>query len=472
MSEKYKNLAKNIGLFTICSFGQKILSFFLIPLYTKLLSTNQYGTIDLVFTGVSLAIPIITLCISDGMMRYLMDDATNECYIKKALNVYFKGYAVLLLVEIFVFLFVDLNINYSIYIWTFLLYISSSLNVLYSNYLRGVNKVKLMVTSNLISTSVILSLNVVFLVFLKMNINGYFLANIIGTFCGIIIVEYKEKLLLSYFKYPKLSKEKSKKLYSYSIPQILSAISWWVNSSLDRFFVTSYLGVSQNGIYSISYKIPNLLGIFERIFGQAWLVSCVSSYDKNDTDGFFGKTFELYSASMTIVCSIIMILNIPISSFLYSNEFFKAWICVPALLASTLFSTLNGFLGTIYFAEKKTKASSITTLASAVTNTVFNIILIPKYGILGAGIATFLGYFGIYVIRLVHTRKYIKMKVNYFKLITGNILIIIQMILATNKNSYIMQGVIVLLILLIFLKMYVGLIKKCICKITNKARSI
>ena len=58
-------LVKNIGLLTIGQFGTKLLSFFLVPLYTNILSTAEYGTYDLNVTTVSLLVPILTFNIAD-----------------------------------------------------------------------------------------------------------------------------------------------------------------------------------------------------------------------------------------------------------------------------------------------------------------------------------------------------------------------------------------------------------------------
>ena len=69
-------LAKNIGLLTISQFGTKLLSFFLLPLYTSILTTADYGTFDLFSTTVLLLIPVLTLGISSGVLRYAME---KEC---------------------------------------------------------------------------------------------------------------------------------------------------------------------------------------------------------------------------------------------------------------------------------------------------------------------------------------------------------------------------------------------------------
>lgn len=61
------------------------------------------------------------------------------------------------------------------------------------------------------------------------------------------------------------------------------------------------LGVSENGIYSVSYKIPTILGVFQNIFSQAWMLSAINEYDADDSDGFFGKTYEMYNSLMIFV---------------------------------------------------------------------------------------------------------------------------------------------------------------------------
>lgn len=63
-------LAKNTGYLAIGQFGTKLLSFFLVPLYTYVLTTEEYGTYDLLNTTTSLLIPILSLNICDASLRF------------------------------------------------------------------------------------------------------------------------------------------------------------------------------------------------------------------------------------------------------------------------------------------------------------------------------------------------------------------------------------------------------------------
>ena len=71
--KKYRYLLKNIGLLTLSNFATKLLSFFLVPLYTNVLSTSDYGTYDLLYTTISVLIPILTLNIQDAVVRFSLE---------------------------------------------------------------------------------------------------------------------------------------------------------------------------------------------------------------------------------------------------------------------------------------------------------------------------------------------------------------------------------------------------------------
>ena len=75
---KYKYLFKNIGLLALSNFATKLISFFLVPLYTAMLSTGQYGTYDLFNTTVGVLIPILTLNILEAVLRFGMDKGYDK----------------------------------------------------------------------------------------------------------------------------------------------------------------------------------------------------------------------------------------------------------------------------------------------------------------------------------------------------------------------------------------------------------
>ena len=75
---KYKYLAKNTLLFTISSFGSKILVFLLVPLYTSVLTTAQYGVADIISTSASMLTYVFTLDIASSILRFAIEQRENQ----------------------------------------------------------------------------------------------------------------------------------------------------------------------------------------------------------------------------------------------------------------------------------------------------------------------------------------------------------------------------------------------------------
>ena len=78
MARKTKQLGKNFGLFTIGSFASKILTFLLVPLYTNVLTTAEYGIVDLINTTVSLTFPLAILVISEAVIIFCLDGISDK----------------------------------------------------------------------------------------------------------------------------------------------------------------------------------------------------------------------------------------------------------------------------------------------------------------------------------------------------------------------------------------------------------
>lgn len=436
MGKKYDALSRNFLLFTIGSFGQKVLSFLLVPLYTSLLTSEQYGLIDLISTGTTLLIPVFTANIAEAVMRFTLQDQDNREFLSIGAGVMVRGSGGLLVILLLLSAVPEIPGSYLV--WTFLLYLSGSINGLYQNYVRAVGQIRVYVLSSLIQTSVMLLSNVVFLVWLGRGVDGYFLSLVLGTFAGTAFLEGKLGVARRICWKVSVTGETARGLLRYSVPTIFTALAWWINSSLDHYFVTALCGIAANGIYAVAYKIPNILGVFQGIFQQAWTLSAITEFDSHDSDGFFGKTYTYYQCTMLLICCAMILGNRVLCRMLFAKEFFQAWRYVPVLLAASFFSALSGYLGSIFAAAKDTKTCAYSTVASAVVNVVLNTLWIPRYGILGAAGATLAAYFASWGIRAVVSRRYIRMKCSFAKDLCGYCLLLVQ-VGAALKENYVIQ---------------------------------
>ena len=93
-----KKLGINVVLMSISSFGSKLLTFFLVPLYTSYLTTAEYGVSDLITTTTSLLAPIFTATIGEAVLRYALEKDIDKYQVFRiGLFIHMVGFIALML---------------------------------------------------------------------------------------------------------------------------------------------------------------------------------------------------------------------------------------------------------------------------------------------------------------------------------------------------------------------------------------
>lgn len=463
---KYGYLAKNSMLFAISSFGSKLLVFFLIPLYTKILSTSDYGIADLVLTTSNLLAYIVTINISDAVLRFMLDKrADKDGIFRFGFVTIIKGCTFFSAVVFILYLF---NIiEWPDYCYLFLvLYLSvNAFNTLFQNYLRGIDKIKQVAVSGVLTTLVTIISNIVFLIAFKFGIIGYLLSLVLGTFFSTIYCLTQCKGVRRLIIGELCEDEIKGEMVKYSLPLIFNGIAWWVNGSLDKYFIVAINGVSVNGIYSVSSKIPTIFTTMTGIFSQAWSLSAVKEFGQEGGTTFFENIYKLYHALLLIICSILILINIPIAKLLFAKDFFVAWKYSSPLLLSVFFNSLASFVGSIFAVVKDNRMYAVSTVSAAVVNTAMNAILIPKYGALGAATATAMSFFVVFVIRFMASKKYIVWSTSAIKDISLYFVLGLQVVFE-HMDSHVYIGQVVCFLAIIFL------LRKEIFKFAKNIKSI
>ncbi len=438
MNDRYKYLLKNINFILLGNLSTKIISFFLVPLYTNVLSTADYGSYDLVGTTINLLLPVLTISIADAVIFFVLDKSENA---KEVYSVGIKWtcigmiLAVLITVINAIFGFFDVIIQY----WYFFLimFLMTGLVNLINNLARGLERMAVFSIGCFLSNLAVILLNILFLIVLKWGIESLFLAVILAQLVQFLYVAISVNMF-SYITL-KISSSLDMRMREYSIPQIFNYLAWWINSTLDRYIITGMCGVVENGIYSMASKIPHVLAIFQSSFGQSWALSVAKEYDENDTKGFFDRIYNMYSYGMIILCSLLILFNRFISGILYNKDFYVAWRYVPFLLIATVFSAVSGFYGSIYSVVKESKLITKTTIIGAIVNIVANCIFVYLFGAIGAAFSTSLAYAVTMLLREMWVKKYIVFKRRFRRSIIAYMLLYFQaffMILVKQEGVF------------------------------------
>lgn len=462
-NSRNKYLLKNTLLLSIGNFGSKFLNFFLIPLYTNVLSTAEYGTIDLITILGAVVVPIITLNIQDAVLRFSLD---KDCDNNKILNIALIIIIFSLILGIIclpVLSIIPFTSHFAIYLVFYTLSFSTSHILLC--YIRGKEKLLDYSIISIVQTLIIALLNIWFLVFLKLGINGYILAFIIGYIVTILLCIVRGNVFKSINEF-NLDMQLFKKMVKYSIFLIPNSLMWWMMNSLDKVMVSSIMGVNSNGIYAVSYKIPTILNSIALIFNQAWMYSAIKEKDSVDKEKYTNDVYDsLFKIVITISVCLLLILK-PLMSIYVGKNFYSSWLYVPFLLIGTSFITLGSFISNEYTVHKDSmghlKASSI----GAIVNLIMNFFLIPFIRIYGAAIATCISYIIVYLFISIDTRKYLKVKIIDKTKFLLLIILFTSMIVVYINNylSYIINAVLMLITFLITRNVWIGIIQNLLKK--------
>ena len=167
---------------------------------------------------------------------------------------------------------------------------------------------------------------------------------------------------------------------------------------------------------------------------------------------------------MVIFCSLIFSIVKVLDRILYARDFYMAWWYVPWLTIAVVFGALAGYVGGIFAAAKDSQIFAKSSVVSAGTNIVLNLLMTPFMGGLGAAIATTICFVEVWVIRLWHARKYIRLKINIKRDIISYVLLLIQaaviMMMPESLGFYLFEFAIFLFILLLYKTEILGYYKK------------
>ena len=419
---KYKYFLKNLSIFTISNFITKLLMFLMLPLYTSILTSKEYGTIDMITTTVNLAMPILTLCITEAIIRFTIEENTNRKQILlNSLNIAFKGYILLLIASIVAWI---IGIELKILIIFNIYYLVYTVSSLLTYYLKGLERIKIIGWASVIRVITLILLNCLLLLYLKLSVVGYYVSLIVSDIIVIIIYIYnlkKNKVVGNDEKNTTLKKE----MIKYSKNFVLNSISWWINNASDKYILLLFYDLDITGIYSVAYKIPTIIEFVQAIYSQAWQISAIKEYNKKNLVEFFSNMYKIYNIIIIFTVCLILIFLKVISRILFAKEFFIAWKYVPFLLLAILFGALAGFLGSIYAANKDSKMYAKSTAIGAMTNIILNFLLIPSMAAHGAAVATCISYVIVWILRLIFMKKYMVLKINLKKDVTSYLLILV-----------------------------------------------
>ena len=401
MHGRIKQLLNNTIIFGLGTLFSKLFQYILLIIITYKLSTSEYGTADLIIQAYTILFPIVSLDMSEAILRFVM----NKNYEKKdVLNTVLWIDCIGICICILVGGILCVIFNKNSVICTVV--ILTVLNVFYwsfREYTRGIDKYRSYSLGAVLGSVVQVVMCLVLVFWLDLGLIGYMYAIGISLITETLFYVVTSK---AYYviNIQHINKKYAKDMIQYSLPLIPNAICWWIVSVSDRFMVSFFIDESANGLYAVASKLPALLTMISTFFIQAWQTSSIMAIEDKESPEFFDKVYNALAAFIIICGSIALLIVKPIMLEIFPDNYHSAWMFVPTLMIAAIFNVFQSFLSTILLAANKTIKVFSATIIAALLNITLNCVLIPQIGIQGACISTLVSFLVLCIFRQ-HTLK-------------------------------------------------------------------
>ena len=405
-----KDLVKNTAILTVGKLCTQCISFFLLPLYTAILSTEDYGVYDLLITYSTLLLPLVNWQLDQGLFRFMLDYRGNRKEESKIFSTLLVSsiFQSILYVIIFYAFLSFLKIEYAYFL---IIYVIVQVFVsLFLQFVRGLGENVQYAIASFVSASLTIVFNIIALVIWKIGIQGLFLSTILAQTFTLIYLIFASRCW-KYVSIKLIDLRVFKVVGKYSIPLIPNNLAWWVVNASDRTIISYFLGTAANGIYSVANKFPSVFINFYNILNLSWTETVSLHYNDPDRDEFLTNTmtslFKLFAAA----CFGIVACMPFVFPMLVNREFNAAYVQVPILMYAMLFRVLVGLYSCVYVAQKAARKIAITSISAAIINIGVNMALINFIGVFAASISTFVAFFAMFIVRYFDVNKTINMRI-------------------------------------------------------------
>lgn len=451
---KYKSFPVQVKAsfwFLICSFLQKGISMITTPIFTRLLSTAEYGEFNVFNSWYSIAFIFVSLSLSSGVYTQGLVKYDRQ---RKIFSSSLQGLTLTLVVLWTVIYLVfkkfwnnlfsmstTLMLAMLVMIWT------SSAFGFWSSEQRVNYKYCALVGITLIVSIAKPVLGILLVTHsddkVTMRILGLVLVEVIGyTWCGVVQIIRGKKFFSKQFWIYALS---------YNLPLIPHYLSQMILNNSDRIMINDMVGSDAAGIYSLAYSLAMIMTLFNNALGQTispWMYQKIKEKKIDDI-----APVAYLSIAVVIVVNMLLIAFAPEAVRIFApKSYYEAIYCIPPVAMGVLFLYCYDLFAKFAFYYERTTMIMLASIGGAILNIILNYVGIKLFGYVAAAYTTLICYIAFdvfhYILMTKICNKYLdKLKpYNTRKLILVAILFLMVgfILMSTYEHPVIRYSIIVL----------------------------
>src|SRR4249920_3404243 len=374
---RLRQLARHSFVYGLGGLVSKLVGIFLLPIYTHRVNQAQFGEVEQVMAFVAVAAVVLRMGLVTAMFRFCWDHREPDA---RARTISTAFTAVLVMSTIGLVLCLLL-------IGAFGLWVSMNFDILAGIY-RIEQRPTAFVVYSLINVALTVVLSIILVIPLDQGAAGIMLGNFSGTYITYAMLLYarRETVALA------LDRPLLRRMLDFSLPLMPAGLALWALNLADRFQVINLSSPSELGSYSAASKIS--LGIMLPIaaFQTAWVPFANSFTDEDEAKRTYRAVFSYWSALIAWAVVAMSLFAPPYIHLLMPRDWWGAAPVVPLLTAGSALYGAYMILSIGVNRSKRTKLTPVVNATAAGINVGLNFLLIPAWGIVGAGVSTVVGY--------------------------------------------------------------------------------
>ena len=384
---------KNLFIYSFGALFLKGISFFLLPLYTSLLTPEEFGKLELLSTFAS----VLEFMCGLGLAQYFFmefyryDRDQRLAILRKVLRLYSTLVLALHLLVVLICFFFQGLVFQDIQFWVVIMVITTTYLTFFQTIyililkleLKGLEVTLVQVVFGVIA----ILLNVLLIVYFRTGYPGIVLAGLIAMSLGAAyaIVKLHRYASGGIVGWPG---NDSLRILPFSLPFIPSMMSVWLMNSANRWILLHYVGMTELGYYSVAAKFSTLLDpLLLQPFLNVYAPRVLQRFSNGDYRQPLGKN-SLLLVPATVLLAIILVF---IARFMVDERYYPALQLIPMMISGYYFSLLAQMAGNLLVFRKRVKRLLLAILAGATISVGGNLLLVRFFGVAGCALGTAAG---------------------------------------------------------------------------------
>lgn len=389
----FKEVLKHSRNYFFASIATKGLAFISIPIYTRILSTNDYGIVSIFLGLIGIFSVVMCFSVDRSVSRYFYDQKDEQDFKRFVGTSSIASIAFFIATSLLLFLFADkfgnlVGLSKNTVYLIIPISIIEVIGLTFQQIYGPLKKSKTIAIASLFRVYLGFVFSVILILLFS---NNKYIGQIIGqVIAGTLMIIYWLRKIKPYFV---LSFDSSylKYIFTYSVPLIPYALSSVIIAQFGKIALGSSQAFSDAGYYSIALAVSSIVSIIISIGHEAWnpyFMEYMNAKNYTQIDRDFSKIFKI-----TVICALgIASFGKEIGLVLAKKEFTEALYLVPILTIGYVFYQFSYVYLRNFGYSKKTHFATIVVFISGLSNILLNIILIKKYGEFGVAISFTFSY--------------------------------------------------------------------------------